>query len=264
MRPQTTHLFVNPDLSGFIFRFALPIEHPYKCPLLAINEESKMKFLAAMSIFLIMSVANASETEVDETAIKTPEQAMQALIDGNERFLSGNTLNQDFAAQIEKTSTGQAPYATVLSCLDSRIPPEILFDQGIGDIFVGRVAGNVEDINMIGSFEFAKGIKGTKLLVVMGHTACGAVGGACANAKLGSLTALLADIRPAVKLVETRHPNKDVCKAPYLDEIAVENVNMTIADIREKSPVMSELEAEGKLKIVGAMYDITTGKVTFL
>ena len=202
--------------------------------------------------------------EVDESKITTPDEAIAALKAGNERFVTGNMINQDFSKQIEKTSGGQNPYAAILSCLDSRIPTEIVFDQGIGDIFVGRVAGNVEDINMIGSFEFASAIKGVKTIVVMGHTACGAVGGACQNAKLGNLTLLLNEIQPAVELVKAEHPNENVCDAPLVDDISQANVVKTINDIRAKSPVIVELEKEGKVKLVGAMYDVTTGKVTFL
>lgn len=207
---------------------------------------------------------SADTEEVDESVIQTPMQALAALKEGNERFLSGNTLNQDFKAQIEKTSDGQAPYATVLSCLDSRIPPEIIFDQGIGDVFVGRVAGNIEDSNMVGSFEFATAAVGTKIVVVMGHTSCGAVKGACGGVKLGVLTQLLAEIDPAVDVIQAANPGKNVCDAPLIDEISKQNVMKTIDDIRYLSPVMAELENEGKLMIVGAMYDITTGKVTWL
>jgi carbonic anhydrase len=202
--------------------------------------------------------------DVDEKAITTPDQALQALKDGNLRFVSGNTLNQDFMKQIEATADGQQPYAGVLSCLDSRVPPEIVFDQGIGDIFVGRVAGNVEDINMLGSFEFAGELVGVKLLVVMGHTSCGAVKGACAGAELGNLTSLLADIEPAVEIVRTRIESGEVCDAQHIDHIAEENVRKTIADIRAASPVLVNLEEAGKLKIVGAMYDVSNGVVTWL
>ena len=188
---------------------------------------------------------------------------LAALVAGNQRFVSGNMLDRDFAREIEETAAGQAPYATILSCLDSRVPPEILFDQGLGDVFVGRVAGNIEDIHMLGSFEFAKGVKCTKLLVVLGHTSCGAVAGACENAKLGSLTHLLAEIRPVVEEVQSNHPGENVCEAPHLDEIAESNVRRTIRDIREKSQVVSDLERDGKLRVVGAMYDISTGEVHF-
>jgi carbonic anhydrase len=202
--------------------------------------------------------------EVDESKISTPDEAIAALKAGNERFVTGEMMNQDFGKQIDKTSGDQHPYAAILSCLDSRIPTEIVFDQGIGDVFVGRVAGNVEDINMIGSFEFAAALKGVKAIVIMGHTACGAVGGACQNAKLGNLTLLLDEIQPAVELVKHEHPNENVCDAPLVDDISEANVVKTINDIRAKSTVISTLESEGKVKLVGAMYDITTGKVRFL
>lgn len=224
-----------------------------------------MKFIkyAALAVMLASTSAFASE-QVDESKVTNPDEAIAALIAGNERFVSGKVLSQDFAEQIAATSAGQQPYAAVLSCLDSRVPPEIVFDQGIGDIFVGRVAGNVASVNMVGSFEFATALVGVKTLVVMGHTACGAVAGSCAGAELGNLTALLGEIKPAVDLVKAENPGKDACAAPLLDTIAIANVNDTIATIREMSPVIKGLEAEGKLKVVGAMYDITTGKVTFI
>ena len=222
----------------------------------------KNRFLLALVGALAWTSIVADE--VDEKAITTPQQALDALIAGNERFVSGNTLNQDFAAQIKKTSTGQSPYATILSCLDSRIPPEIVFDQGIGDVFVGRVAGNIEDINMLGSFEFAAGAKGTKLLVIMGHTSCGAVTGACQDVKLDNLTHLLAEIQPAVDLVRAEHPNEEICEAPLVNKVAEANVKKTISDIRSRSEVITNLEAEGKLMVVGAMYDISNGKVNFI
>ena len=223
-----------------------------------------MKFIKAAGLALMLTSTAAVAFEVDESKITTPDEAIAALAAGNERFVSGKPLNQDFSKQIAKTSEDQKPYATVLSCLYSRIPPEIIFDQGIGDIFVGRVAGNVEDVNMVGSFEFAAALKGVKLIVVMGHTSCGAVAGACQGAKLGNLTALLGEIQPAVELVKKDHPNENVCASPLVDDISVANVNETIKGIREMSPVITDLEAEGKVKVVGAMYDITTGKVTFI
>lgn len=220
-----------------------------------------MKVVSAIVALLLSSSVWAFE--VDESKITTPDEALAALKAGNERFVSGDVINQDFQKQIEKTSDGQMPYATILSCLDSRIPPEIVFDQGIGDVFVGRVAGNVESINMLGSFEFATELSGTKLVVVMGHTSCGAVGGACANAKLGSLTHLLDEIRPAVDLVMAQNPEANVCK-DHLDDVAEINVEHTVNDIRERSPVIAALESAGKVKVVGAMYDLETGKVTFM
>lgn len=224
------------------------------------------KTLLILGIALLAQLhlpAYAAE-EVDEASISTPEEALSALKAGNDRFLTGETLRQDYLNQVSKTAGGQQPYATILSCLDSRVPPEIIFDQGIGDVFVGRVAGNIEDINMLGSFEFASAIVGTKLLVVMGHTSCGAVKGACTGAELGNLTALLEEIKPSVDYFKAQHPNEDVCTAPHVDHIAEDNVRRTMRDIRSQSPVLVGLEKEGKLKIIGAMYDVGTGKVTFL
>lgn len=220
---------------------------------------------AALTSALVLSAnVSADVHSVDETAIKTPDQAIQALKEGNLRFVSGNVLNQDFKAQIEATAGGQQPFAGILSCLDSRVPPEIVFDQGIGDVFVGRVAGNIEDVNMIGSFEFAGELVGVKLLVVMGHTSCGAVAGACAGAELGNLTALLDDIEPAVELVKAGIEEGEMCSAEHVDHMAEANVRRTISDIRAASPVLVNLEEAGKLKIVGAMYDISNGVVTWL
>jgi len=223
-----------------------------------------LKWSKSAALIALLSTSSVMAFEVDEDKITSPDEAITALMAGNERFVSGETLPQEFAKQIEKTSGDQHPYAAILSCLDSRIPPEIVFDQGIGDIFVGRVAGNVEDINMIGSFEFAAALKGVKAIVVMGHTACGAVIGACQNAKLGNLTLLLDEIQPAVEVVKAEHPNENVCASPHVNDISEVNVVQTIKGIRAKSPVLVDLEKEGKLKIVGAMYDTTTGKVSFL
>jgi carbonic anhydrase len=207
---------------------------------------------------------DVSPCEVDEAKITTPQETLQALKQGNERFVNGTPLNQDFRRQIAKTKDGQTPYATVLSCLDSRVPPEIIFDPGIGDIFVGRVAGNIEEIHMLGSFEFAKEVVCTKLLVVLGHMSCGAVKGACKNVKMHNLMHLLSEIRPAVAAVEAENPGKDACQGELVDQVAETNVRSTMHDIREKSRVISDLEKEGKLMVVGAMYDISTGQVRFL
>ena len=210
------------------------------------------KYTKSLALVALLSAGTVMAYGVDESKITTPDEAISALKAGNERFVNGNILNQDFARQIKETSGDQHPYATILSCLDSRIPPEIIFDQGIGDVFVGRVAGNVEDVNMIGSFEFSAALKGVKAIVVMGHTSCGAVSGACQNAKLDNLTLLLNEIQPAVELIKADHPGEKVCEAPLVN------------DIRANSPVLVELEKQGKLRIIGAMYDISTGEVSFL
>jgi carbonic anhydrase len=210
------------------------------------------------------ATAHASPAyQVDETKVESPADALEALIAGNQRFVNGTPLNHDYHRQIAETADGQQPYATILSCLDSRVPPEIIFDQGIGDVFVGRVAGNIEDINILGSIEFAKEVVGTKLLVVLGHTSCGAVKGACQDVKLDNLTHLLSEIRPAVAAVEAQHPGEDVCADALIDLVAEENVRDTISDIRARSQIITDLESSGRLMVVGAMYDISTGKVRF-
>ena len=194
---------------------------------------------------------------VDEKAIiNNPEDALKELKSGNLRFLSGHLINTDYKLQIENTKSDQHPHSLILSCLDSRVPPEIIFDQGIGNIFVARVAGNVEDPNVLGSMEFATKVKGTKLIVVLGHNKCGAVKGAIDNAQLGNLTQLLNQIKPSIK----NNSNTDL----MLDDTAKNNVKMTIADILENSPVIAELIKDNKVKIVGAYYDLTSGKVTFM
>ena len=219
---------------------------------------------ALLALGLLAAGATAA-FEVDEAKITTPDEALAALKAGNARFLSGEVINQDYLRQIEKTAGGQAPYASIISCLDSRVPPEIVFDQGIGDIFVGRVAGNIEDMNLLGSLEFAKEVKQTKLLVVMGHTSCGAVGGAGGDVKLGSLTHLLHEIQPAINLARQEHPEiENICDAAHIDLVAEANVRKTIEDIRNRSRVISDREDSGQLKVVGAMYDVSNGKVTFL
>ena len=163
----------------------------------------------------------------------------------------------NYKKQIEETKNDQYPHTLILSCLDSRIPPEIIFDQGIGNLFVARVAGNIEDANVLGSMEFATKVKGTKLIVVMGHNKCGAVKGAIDNAELGNLTQLVDQIKPAI---EGDKSNLD----DMMDKTAKHNVEMTIADVLKLSPVIADLVKENKVKIVGAYYDITTGKVSFL
>jgi len=184
---------------------------------------------------------------------------------GNARFAAGNIGDLEIKKRIANTADGQYPKAVVLSCLDSRVPVELVFDQRIGDIFVGRVAGNIEDEDQLGSMEFATKLAGAKLVFVLGHTACGAVKGACDEAKLGNLTALLARIRPAVDAVQGFKPEERTsANKEFVEKVIEQNVRQTIADIRKDSPVLAELESSGKIKIVGGTYDLHTGKVTLL
>jgi carbonic anhydrase len=200
---------------------------------------------------------SATAKVAKQVVVQTPDEAIAELKNGNLRFLDKKPIHTNYQYEIEQTRDDQHPHSLILSCLDSRIPPEIIFDQGIGNIFVARVAGNIEDPNILGSMEFATKVKGTKLIVVMGHNKCGAVKGAIDNAELGNLTQLVDQIKPAICGDKS---NKD----SMLNESAKKNVELTISDILKGSPVISELVKSGSLKIVGAFYDLTTGKVSFM
>jgi carbonic anhydrase len=197
----------------------------------------------------------------------TPHAVLKDLMKGNERYMSGKLTNQqDIGKQVEKTASGQYPKAIILSCVDSRVPVEQVFDQRIGDIFVARIAGNVENVDILGSMEFATAAAGSKLVMVLGHEACGAVKGACDHVQLGNLTALLEKIQPAVVAVQADFPAEDQNSknAEFVARVIEENVRITVADIRRNSPVLAGLEAEGKIKIVGANYSLQTGAVTLI
>lgn len=188
--------------------------------------------------------------------IKTPDEALDALKEGNKHFVADSLWYTDYEAQRERTQRGQHPHAVILSCLDSRVPPEIIFDQGIGNIFVTRVAGNIEDSDVLGSMEYATYTKGSKLVVVMGHSHCGAIEGAIDNYQLGNLTQLLAHIRPAIK-GDTSN------REAMIDSTIRNNVRLTISHILARSPVINKLVNDKKVKIVGAYYDFATGEVEF-
>lgn len=195
----------------------------------------------------------------------TPNSALETLIDGNQRFLKNLKADRDLLQQVSQTANGQFPFATILSCIDSRVSSELIFDQGLGDVFSIRIAGNFVNEDILGSMEFACKLAGTKLLVVLGHTACGAVKGACDHARLGNLTALINKIEPAVEAV--KEPKDDALRnsknIDFVNEVAEKNVIMTIDNIRSSSEVLAEMENKGEIKIVGGMYDIKTGRVKF-
>lgn len=194
-----------------------------------------------------------------------PQSAIELLKEGNERFIAKKMASRDLISQVESTAGGQYPFATILSCIDSRVSAELVFDQGVGDIFSARVAGNIVNEDVLGSMEFACKLAGTKVVVVLGHTACGAVKGACDDAKLGNLTILLDKIKPAVTAV--KEPNEASERTSknldFVNAVAEKNVRLTIENIRTQSPVLKEMEDNGDIKIVGAMYDITNGSVAF-
>ncbi len=194
----------------------------------------------------------------------TPDDVVADLRAGNERFVSGNATPRDWLAQAEETAAGQYPKAIVLSCVDSRVTPELIFDQGIGDIFVARVAGNIEDVDQLGGMEFGTRVAGAKVIVVLGHTSCGAVKGAIDRVELGNLTTLLQGIEPAVEAVPVGQGGRTSKDTGYVDRVVEENVRLTVLDITNRSDVLSGLVASGDLKVVGAVYDLSTGKVRWL
>ncbi len=195
----------------------------------------------------------------------TPKKSLDYLKDGNQRFLTGTTVDRNLLEQINDTAEGQFPFATVLHCIDSRVSAELLFDQGIGDIFSIRIAGNFVNEDILGSMEFACKLAGTKLIVVLGHTSCGAVKGACDHARLGNLTALIEKIEPAVNAV--KEPQDDTLRnssnIEFVNNVAAKNVQMSIENIRNQSSVLVEMENNNEIMIVGAMYDVGTGSVSF-
>ena len=193
----------------------------------------------------------------------TPDEVIQHMKAGNERFRSGKPQHRDLMREVKATAKGQYPAAIVFSCVDSRAPAELILDFGIGDIFSGRVAGNVADEDVLGSMEFACKVAGSKVVLVMGHTSCGAIKGVIDGVELGNLTALLSKIRPAVEA--TRYTGERSSKNyAFVDAVARENVVMTIANVRQRSPVLRDLESSGSIKIAGAMYNLETGAVEFL
>ena len=198
-------------------------------------------------------------TKVKQEQI-TPADALNRLVDGNKRFTQNAQVQRDLQEQIVDTSQGQFPFAAVLSCIDSRVPAEIVFDQGIGDVFSARVAGNIVNEDMLGSIEYACKVAGSKLVVVMGHTKCGAVTAACKNVELGNITALLSKIKPAV---EKRSKGLEM-DAEAIEEVAIQNVLLSIENIRKESPILAEMEKEAQIKIVGAIYNVASGEVAFL
>lgn len=194
---------------------------------------------------------------------KTPQEVLQRLKDGNLRFMTGKMKNRNLLMQANVTSIRQHPIAIILNCMDARTPPEIIFDQGIGDIFAIRIGGNVQNDDILGSMEFGTQLTGARLIVVMGHTNCGAIRGACQQAKLGYLTGLLEKIRPAVEQASKEQNSHDCSDNAFIDQIAKDNVLLVKKQIQERSSVIANLIQNGQLQVIGAMQDLTTGKVTF-
>ena len=207
---------------------------------------------------------NIAITKEMQTAM-SPNAVLTDLLEGNKRYTGGNSQKQDNASLIQQTTGGQNPKAVVLSCIDSRVPVETVFDQGIGDVFVSRVAGNFENVDILGSLEYSCKVAGSKLVLVLGHEACGAVKAACDGVELGNITAMLDNILPAVKVSSDEVDGElNSSNSDFVAKTVENNVRLTIERIREKSPILNEMEENGEIKIVGGVYSLQTGKVEML
>lgn len=224
------------------------------------------------ALTLTICTTTASAADVAESGVMTqsmqaaitPAKALEMLKEGNERFVSGSLTGVNYLAQVKKTAAGQYPFAAVVTCVDSRTQPEIIFDQGIGDMFVARVAGNFVNDDILGSLEFATKVSGARIILVMGHTECGAIKGACDDVELGLLTATLANLKPAVTAASKGdYAPKDSTNAKFVQAVADMNVKLTMQKLRDRSLVLRAMIDKGEIALVGAMYDITTGKTTF-
>jgi carbonic anhydrase len=195
----------------------------------------------------------------------TPQKALELLKQGNERFVNNLKINRNLLNQMNETSEGQFPFAIILSCIDSRTSAELIFDQGLGDIFSCRIAGNVINDDIIGSMEFACKVAGAKLIMVLGHTKCGAIKGACDNVKMGSLSGLLKKIKPAIKLEkDTKKADRNSQNNEFVENVANLNVGVTMKQISKKSRILRNMLKKGEITIAGGTYDVGTGKVNFL
>ena len=245
------------------------------------------KYNSIFSLLIVASLVACNNPKPEETAVSenpvvvqpkplveevltqeqrdalTPDQIIQSFKDGNARFASNDLTARDHSAQVRTSATGQFPKAVILSCLDSRVPVEDVFDRGIGDVFVGRVAGNFVNEDLLGSMEFGCKVAGAKVILVLGHEHCGAVMAAIDDVKLGNITAMLSKIRPAVKLV-TYEGDKTSQNAEYVHQVCESNVKHTMEQIRANSPILKEMEEKGEIKIIGGVYDMSIGVVTFM
>ncbi len=204
-------------------------------------------------------------THTKETqASITPEKAIAFLKEGNQRFQQNLKANRNLLQQVNETGDGQFPFAAILSCIDSRVSAELVFDQGLGDIFSIRIAGNFVNEDILGSMEFACKLAGSKLIVVLGHSRCGAIKGVCDDAQLGNLTAMLSKLKPAVAAVKEPSENRNSQNSEFVEKVSHANVELTIENIKMRSSVLKEMLDNGEIAIVGAMYDVETGEVTFM
>ena len=231
------------------------------------------RFCTVLGLLLVMpglALAQGSAPRVERVLTRaeqdalTPDQVLNELKAGNQRFLSGTLTSRDHSAQVRDAASGQFPKAMVLSCVDSRIPVEDVFDRGIGDLFVARVAGNFENTDILGSMEFATKVSGAKVVLVLGHGECGAVKAAIDRAELGNITEMLGNIRPAIESLSDYEGDRTSANPEFVQMVVEKNVRLTVEDIRERSPILTEMEAAGQIKIAGALYDMKTGVIQFL
>lgn len=195
--------------------------------------------------------------------VLTPQMALEILKKGNERFVNNIQAHRNLLEQVNETSSGQFPFAAILSCIDSRTSAELIFDQGLGDIFSIRIAGNILNEDILGSMEFACKLAGSKLIVVLGHTKCGAISGACDNVELGHITKLLNKVKPAISIETETKVERNSSNKVFVDNVTKNNVILTVQQVKEQSSLLREMEQSGKIKIIGGLYDLDTGKVTF-
>jgi carbonic anhydrase len=193
----------------------------------------------------------------------TPKMALQLLKDGNKRFVNNLKINRNLLQQANETSDGQHPFAVILSCIDSRTSAELIFDQGLGDIFSVRIAGNIVNEDILGSMEFGCKVAGAKIIVVLGHTKCGAVKGACDDVKLGNLTGLISKIKPAVEQEMTTKENRTSANSEFVENVAELNVQLSVRNILLNSPIIAEMVKNDEISIVGGVHEISTGEVKF-
>src|ERR1700709_1828789 len=217
-------------------------------------------------------VATAVHAQSPECAVFTPDRqkstspddAIARLKAGNERFTAGKSINCDLMAQVKQTASNQSPYAAIVGCIDSRVPPELVFDQRIGDVFCARVAGNIVNTDIIGSLEYATKVAGAKAVVVLGHNFCGAIKSAVDDVKLGNITALLKNFQPALATLTKADGPRDSHHDPLVQKVAEASARLTAESLTKRSPIIKQLVDAGQLKIVAAMHNITTGKVSWL
>jgi carbonic anhydrase len=211
----------------------------------------------------IRSIKQMKTLTKDMQAAITPSMALKLLADGNNRFVDNLKTNRNLLQQANETSDGQHPFAIVLSCIDSRTSAELIFDQGLGDIFSVRIAGNIVNEDILGSMEFACKLAGSKIIVVLGHSSCGAVKGACDHAEMGNLTALLAKIRPAVDDESQTKDNRTSNNSIFVENVAAINVKRTVKAIMERSTILDQMIKNGEIGIIGGMHDLSSGQVSF-